>query len=96
LHLDNASTHGADDDFNRLGITRRPHPPYSPGLAPCDFWLFGNLKTKLEGSTFTSAEQLMVKVNEILMDIALHEFISVFDDWKRRFVECIDTGGNYL
>jgi hypothetical protein len=50
----------------------------------------------LEGSTFTSAGQLMVKVNEILMDILLHEFIAVFDEWKRRLVECIDTGGNYL
>jgi hypothetical protein len=50
----------------------------------------------LEGSTFTSAGQLMVKVNEILMDIPLHEFISVFDEWKRRLVECIDAGWNYL
>jgi hypothetical protein len=91
LHLDNAPTHRADDDFNRLGIRRLPHPPYSQDLAPCDFWLFANLKTKLEGSTFTSAGQLMVKVNEILMDIPLHEFISVFDECKLRLVECIDT-----
>jgi hypothetical protein len=96
LHLDNAPTHRADDDFNRLGIRRLPHPHYSTDLAPCDFWLFGNLKTKLEGSTFTSAGQLMVEVNEIFMDIPLHEFISVFDEWKLRLVECIDTGGNYL
>jgi hypothetical protein len=52
-HLDNALTHRADDDFDRLGITRLPHPPYSQDLAPYDFWLFGNLKTKLEGNTFT-------------------------------------------
>jgi histone-lysine N-methyltransferase SETMAR len=96
LHLDNEPTPRGDDDFNRLGIRRLPHPPYSPDLAPCDFWLFGNLKTKLEGSTFTSAGQLIGKVNEIHMDIPLHEFISVFNKWKRRLVECIDTGGNYL
>jgi hypothetical protein len=96
LHLDNALTHRADDDFDHLGIIRLPHSPYSPDLAPCDFWLFGNLKTKLEGSNFTSAGQLIVKLNEMLMDIPLHEFISVFDEWKRRLVECIDTGGNYL
>jgi hypothetical protein len=50
----------------------------------------------LERNTFTGAEQIMVKVSEILMEITFHEFISVFDEWKRRFVECIDTGRNYL
>jgi hypothetical protein len=50
----------------------------------------------LEGNTFTGAEQIMVTVNEILMEIPFHEFVSVFDKWKRRLVECIDTGGNYL
>jgi hypothetical protein len=96
LHLINALTHRADDDFDRIGITRLPHSPASPDLALCDFWLFENLKTKLEGNKFTGAEQIMVKVNEILMEIPFHEFISVFDEWKRRLVECIDTGGKYL
>jgi hypothetical protein len=96
LHLDNAPTYRADDHFDRLGITRLPHPTDGPDLAPCDFWLFGNLKTKLEGNTFTVAGQIMAKVNEILMGIPLHEFTSVFDEWKRRLVECMDTGGNYL
>jgi hypothetical protein len=88
--------HQADHDFDRLGITRLPHPISRQAVAPRDFWLFGNLKTKLEGNTFTSAGQLMVKVNEILMDIPLHEFISVFDEWKRRLVKCVDIGRNYL
>jgi transposase len=26
-----------------------PHPPYSPDLAPCDFYLFPKLKSKLKG-----------------------------------------------
>jgi hypothetical protein len=50
----------------------------------------------LEGNTFTSAGQIMAKVNEIPMDISLPEFISILDEWKRRFAESIDTGGNYL
>jgi len=28
------------------------HPPYSPYLAPCDFWLFPKLKNALKGQTF--------------------------------------------
>jgi hypothetical protein len=26
-----------------------PHPPYSPDLAPSDFWLFERIKTGLAG-----------------------------------------------
>ena len=31
-----------------------PHPLYSPDLAPCDFYLFPNLKTYLHGRNFGS------------------------------------------
>ena len=27
-----------------MGIKTVPHPPYSPDVAPCDFWLFPKLK----------------------------------------------------
>jgi hypothetical protein len=29
-----------------------PHPPYSPDLAPCDFFLFPKMKFKLKGLRF--------------------------------------------
>jgi hypothetical protein len=28
-------------------MKRAPHPPYSPDLAPCDFYLFGYVKDRL-------------------------------------------------
>jgi histone-lysine N-methyltransferase SETMAR len=31
-------------------ITEVDHPPYSPDLAPCDFWLFSKLKEIQEGA----------------------------------------------
>jgi hypothetical protein len=96
LHLDNASRDRADDHFDRLGITRLSHQPYGLDLAPFDFWLFANLKTKLEGNTSTSAMQQMAKINEIVMDIPLREFISAFDEWIRRLVGCIEVEGDYL
>ena len=30
-----------------------PHPPYSPDLAPCDFWLFPKLKENLRGNRYS-------------------------------------------
>jgi hypothetical protein len=35
-----------------------PHPPYSPGFAPCDFALFPKLKTKLKGRRFETVSDI--------------------------------------
>lgn len=57
LHMDNARPHTARltmDFIKAKNITLVPHPPYSPDLAPADFWLFPNVKKELAGSTFES------------------------------------------
>ena len=53
LHHDNVSSHDAlrfHDFLAKNSITKICHPPYSPDLAPCDFWLFPNLKKCPEGT----------------------------------------------
>ena len=44
------------DYLTKMGIKTVPHPPYSPDLAPCDFWLFTKLKEKslklIEGTSY--------------------------------------------
>ena len=35
-----------------------PHPPYSPDLAPADFFLFPKLKTTLKGRPFQTFEEI--------------------------------------
>jgi histone-lysine N-methyltransferase SETMAR len=96
LHLDNARPHLCNDAFEDLGIKRLPHPPYSPDLAPCDFWLFGYLKQCLEGQSFDSPIALQAAVSEILMSIEVGTFVRVFTEWKRRLLQCIEQGGDYL
>ena len=52
FHQDNAPVPNSifvTDYLSKIGIKTFPHPPYSPDLAPCDFWLFPNLKEKLRG-----------------------------------------------
>ena len=56
LHHDNASSHTATQTVQFLhqrGVKTIEHPPYSPDLAMCDFWLFFNLKKK---SSWTSLQ----------------------------------------
>ncbi|EFN64908.1 Histone-lysine N-methyltransferase SETMAR, partial [Camponotus floridanus] len=38
-----------------------PHPPYSPDLAPCDFFLFPNMKKWLAGKKFSSNEEVIAE-----------------------------------
>jgi hypothetical protein len=36
------------------------HPPYSPDLAPCDFFLFSRLKSTLKGKQFQDAVEIQL------------------------------------
>ena len=50
FHQDNAPVHNSilvTDHLTKMSIKTVPHPPYSPDLAPCDFWLFPKLKENL-------------------------------------------------
>ena len=43
FHYDNVSIHKNQQVLNHLKnhkITRSPHPPYSPDISPCDYFLF--------------------------------------------------------
>jgi hypothetical protein len=39
-------------------LSRMPHPPYSPDISPCDFWLFGMLKQILGDREFFSSDEI--------------------------------------
>ena len=67
LHHDNAPSHSSRmvmDTVNKLGVELLPHPPHSPDLAICDFWLFPNLKNRLRGNKYESREELRCAVNK--------------------------------
>ena len=39
-------------------ITQVTQPPYSPDLAPCNFWLFSKLKLPLKGKRFQTISEI--------------------------------------
>jgi hypothetical protein len=47
-----------------LAVT--PHPPYSPDLAPCDFFLFQNMKLKLKGRRFDTIGEIQAESQSVL------------------------------
>ncbi len=56
LH-DNAPIHTSRETqgtLQDLGITPLNHPPYSPDLAPSDYYMFRHMKKHLSGQTFNT------------------------------------------
>jgi transposase len=83
LHVDNAKPHTSKlsiEKIEELGFILVHQPPYSPDLAPCDFFLFGHLKQHMEGNHFTREDQVIVAVREVFDKIPLQRFQNVMDD----------------
>ncbi|KAJ4425689.1 hypothetical protein ANN_27885 [Periplaneta americana] len=94
LHHDNAPAHSSQLIHTFLakhGITTVRQPPYSPDLAPCDFWLFPKLKTPLKGSRFESREEIMRNATTELNTIPKEDFQRCFRQWKDRFANTHDN-----
>jgi hypothetical protein len=69
LHCDNPGPENSSRSralTNDHGFQRIPHPPYSPDLAPSDFYLFGILKRQLENKEFVVPEDLLKTIVQIL------------------------------
>ena len=61
IHHDNARPHTSLETrtaLDRLGLRTLPHPPYSPDLAPSDFFLFPKLKDYLKGNRYETDEDV--------------------------------------
>lgn len=64
LH-DNARPHTAKRTCEKLQKLKLPlikHPPYSPDLAPSDYYLFKNLKIYLQGRRYSTREEVISSV----------------------------------
>ncbi|PNF43973.1 hypothetical protein B7P43_G00914 [Cryptotermes secundus] len=64
---DNARPHTAKttmETLRKLKWNLLTHPPYSPDLAPSDFYLFGRLKSDLQGMRFVDNDAIIQTVRE--------------------------------
>ena len=99
IHADNARPHTALRTLAFMAensMKPAPHPPYSPDLAPSDFYLFGYVKGRLTGQEFESREHLFEAISDILRAIPNEKLMEVFLEWERRLQRCIDMDGEYV
>ena len=98
LHWDNARSHTSAATRNELdarGVTVLAHPPYSPDLAPSDFFLFGHPKRQLLGTHFRSSDEIIGAIAEKFAQIQKETFSAVLEEWKHRLSTVVNGGGEY-
>jgi hypothetical protein len=70
-------------------------PLYSPDLAPCDFWLFPELKNALKGQIFAHIPDIQRNVT-LLRGISENDFQDCFRQWHYRLTKCIFSQGEHF
>ena len=80
------------DYLSKMGINTVPQPPYSPDLAPCDFWLF----PKLRDCRYETIEEMKDAVMKVIDTLTQEDFHGAFQNVLKRFNEYIAAGGDYF
>ncbi len=100
LHMDNVPVHTAHLTklfIRTMHINVMPHTPYSPDLAPNNFFFYPTLKLPLRGQRFGSLDGLEDAVDGEIGCILSHKFADcILRAWPRRWQKCIDLDGEYF
>ena len=99
LHYDNAPAHASLLIRSYLAKHQTvvvPHPPYSPDLAPANFFLFPKLKTTLKGRRFQTIGEIQENATIELRAITSSAFQEAFQKWKKRWERFIASRGDYF
>ena len=75
-----------------MGIKTVPHSPYSPNLAPCDFWLF----PKLRGCRYEIIEEIKEAVTRVIDTLTQEDFHGSYQKLLEQYNKCIAAGGDYF
>jgi len=94
--FDNAPCHTsllARQFMSNKHITVCPHPPYSPDLAPSDFWLFPKVKMTTKGKRFESIQDIESATTAQLKTLTKEDFQNSFRKWQERWDKRVRSEG---
>jgi histone-lysine N-methyltransferase SETMAR len=97
LLCDNETPHvhqNVSDYLQSEGVTIISHPPNSPDLSACDFWLSDLIKRNL--SDQTDSESLHHGIAEFIYSLDKEEYKNIFDKWIERMKLCVNNEGHYF
>ena len=84
------------DYLTKMGIKTVPHPPCSPDLATCDFWLFPKLEENLRGCCYETIEEMKEAVTKVIDTLTQEDIHGAFQKLLERYNKCIAAGGDYF
>ena len=99
LLQDNAGPHRKREVLETLaswGWEVLPHPPYSPDLSPCDFFLFPRIKEGIRGQRFHTEEEVNEAFKAGIQSLTKTGVQGGIDGLLRRWQKCIDLEGAYV
>ena len=80
------------DYLTKIGIKTVCYPPYSPDLAPCDFWLF----PKLRGYHYETIKEMKEAVMKVIDTLTQEDFPEAFQKLLEWYNKCIAAKGDYF
>jgi len=99
FHHDNFSCHESMETMAKLKelhFELLPHPPYSPDLAPSEYWLFAETKKMLQGKKFNSNEEVINETEAYYESIDKSYYKKAIEKLEKRWNECITLEGEYI
>jgi len=72
------------------------HPPYSPDLAPSDFYIFPKLKLFLADQRFSSNQEAIAAVEGYFADLTKNLYRNGIMALGHRWNKCISLKGDYV
>jgi hypothetical protein len=57
-----------------------PHPPHSPNLAPCDFFIFSKTELKMRGHRVDTTEEIQAESQSVLDTLTEKDFQEAFQN----------------
>ena len=99
IQHDNARPHTSRQTqcaLQQLELPTIPHPPYSPDLAPSDFFLFPLLKKHLKGNHYETDAETEADVRTWCRSQTPEFFADGMRKLVQRWRLCIERDGNYV
>jgi histone-lysine N-methyltransferase SETMAR len=78
------------------GFELLEHPPYSPDLAPSDFYPFPKLKLFLTGQRFFSNQEAIAAVEGYFADLMKNHYRDRIVALEHHWSKCVSLKGDYV
>jgi len=82
--------------IQQCGFQQLNHPPYSPDLAPSDYFLYRVMKNFFRGKRFSSDEEVKEAVTTWFEEQSKDFFLRGIKSLQQKWSKCIELLGDYI